>query len=167
MVVLRRTNRLQSLLPASSPDHAHSDTALGDWYVNRIVVHRKPLLLLISSKSLLPLVLPARDVRTLPERLAGLVRQRLLRLGVSNPLVQTEISAMSPVLVAKTTDRAVLGILVDFAKSVPYYLPERASTEEDLARVEAQLEDTPCYVTRQYGKAVFPRDKALALLEQR
>ena len=59
------------MLPSPSAIVAVSDTALGDWYVNRLVVDRQPLLLLVSSSSLLPLLMPARGVRSLPERLAG------------------------------------------------------------------------------------------------
>jgi hypothetical protein len=53
MVILRPTKKLASLLPAAQPVPVCSDTALGDWYVNRIVVDRQPLLLLVSSTSLL------------------------------------------------------------------------------------------------------------------
>jgi len=49
---------------------------------------------------------------------------------------------MTPVLAGKTVDRAVLGILVDFAKSIPYYLdPVR---RDNLPYVEQMLQETPC-----------------------
>lgn len=72
MVILRPTRRLQSLLPAASVS-SRSETALGDWYLKRIVVQRQPLLLLVSAAALFPIVLPARDVRSLPSRLATIV----------------------------------------------------------------------------------------------
>ncbi len=167
MVILRRTNRLRSLLPESEDSPSVSDTALGDWYVNRIVVHRKPLLLLVSSRSLLPLVVPARDVRTLPDRLAGLVGQRLARLVIPQAIIQWEIAMMAQVIVQKTIDRAVLGILVDFAKAVPHYLDNAASNDDGLASVEDRLEETPCFSGRRFEDVVFPRDKTARLLEQR
>ncbi len=79
MVTLRVTRRLQDVLPISGTGRS-PETALGDWYVNRLVVDRRPLLLFVSSASLLPMLVPARDVRELPERLAGLVKARLSRL---------------------------------------------------------------------------------------
>jgi hypothetical protein len=40
MVILRPTSKLRSFLPTVDVS-ARSDTALGDWYVNRIVVARQ------------------------------------------------------------------------------------------------------------------------------
>lgn len=45
-VTLRRTQKLARALPLSSESPPPPDTALGDWYVNRLVVDRRPLLLL-------------------------------------------------------------------------------------------------------------------------
>ena len=99
-----------------------SDTALGDWYVNRLVVDRQPLLLLVSATSLLPILVPARDVRGLPERLPGLVERRLQGFGLDGVVIGAEARVMRDVLVAPTVDRSVLGIMVDFAKAVSWYL---------------------------------------------
>jgi hypothetical protein len=52
MVILRPTRRLRSLLPVTETPLLASDTALGDWYVNRITVDRQPLLLVVSSVAL-------------------------------------------------------------------------------------------------------------------
>src|SRR5215468_7751037 len=99
MVILRPTQKLRSVLPSTGVASMNSDTALGDWYVNRIVVHRQPVLLLVSSSSLLPMLLPARDVRGLPSRLAGLVRARLRRCSVEVRAVEAEIQAITTVLI--------------------------------------------------------------------
>jgi hypothetical protein len=101
---------------------ATSDTALGDWYVNRLLVTRQPVLLLVSSASLLPMLVRARNVPELPRYIGDLVAQRLARLGVARPLIDAERRSMTPVQIGPTTDRSVLGIMVDFAKGVPYYL---------------------------------------------
>jgi hypothetical protein len=88
VVVLRATKRvLQRLPPAASGEPGPSDTALGDWYVNRFVVDRQPLLIFVSSTSLLSILTPARNLRTLPERLPALVADRLQRLRVEFALV--------------------------------------------------------------------------------
>ena len=63
MVVLRATQKVLKLLPEPSGSAVTSTTALGDWYINRIVVDRHPLLLLVSSRSLLSVITPARDVK--------------------------------------------------------------------------------------------------------
>ncbi len=61
MAILRATQKLRRFLPDPGVDAPSSDTALGDWYVNRLVVDRKPLLLLVGSDALLPMLLPARE----------------------------------------------------------------------------------------------------------
>lgn len=167
MVALRRTQKLAWLLPASVEAPAESDTALGDWYVNRFVVDHKPLLLLVSSRSLLPILLAARDVRRLPSRLPELVSQRLQRFGVARRWIDAEVAAMSPVVVAKTADRATVGVMVDFAKMVPYHLEAGAWDETALPFIESRLSETPCFSGRRFEDVVFPDQATPRLLAAR
>jgi hypothetical protein len=160
MVVLRRTRKLSASLPESGGLQPTSDTALGDWYVNRLVVDRRPLLLLVSSATLLPILIPARDVRSLPDRLAGIVDARLQRCGIDAAVIKAEISAMSSVVVASTVDRSALGILVDLAKSVPFHLEPGQWNERTLPAVEARLAETPCYASGPDSRVIFPERKA-------
>jgi hypothetical protein len=152
------------MLPASTPSAGASDTALGDWYVNRVVVDRHPLLLLVSSRSLLSLLTPARDVRGLPKRLPALVATRLRRLGIAAPLIDAEIAAMEPIHVAPTQDRSVLGSMIDFAKAVPSYLPVGGWDVTTLPVVESRLAETPCRVTGPFNTTLFPDRAAPELL---
>ena len=154
------------LLPPTGAGRA-SETALGDWYVNRVVVDRQPLLLLVSALSLLAAVLPARDVRGLPERLCDVVGERLKRLGVRRILIEAEVRAMPPVTVAPTADRSVVGIMVDFAKMIPGYLPSLSWDESALSFVESRLGENPCHAARSFNQVIFPEQKATELLEAR
>jgi hypothetical protein len=167
MVVLRPTRKILRSLPISGPAPLRSDTALGDWYVNRLVVDSRPLLLFVSAASLLPMLVPARDVRGLPSRLADLVEARLRRCGIANRTIELEKRAMSPVTIGATMDRSVLGIMVDFAKSIPYYLEPGRWDDATLQFVEAKLAETPCYAGRSGAQTVFPEEKAPALLRAR
>jgi len=167
MVVLRATQRVLRQLPAAPQDVEESETALGDWYVNRLVVNRRPLLLLVSSRSLLAMLTPARDVRMLPERLGLLVADRLRRLGIPKGLIESEVAAMDPVVTAPTRDRSVVGILVDFANSVRYYVPDVGLDVTKLASVEDRLARTPCHASRRSDEVVFPDTVAPKLLANR
>lgn len=89
-------------------------------------------------------MVPARDVRILPSRLPALVAQRLKRMRVPDPVIAKEVAAMSPVRIAKTIDRSVVGILVDFAFMIPYYLDHDAWDETTLPFVEAKRAQNPC-----------------------
>jgi hypothetical protein len=164
VVVLRATHRVLRLIAQSSHRTGASDTALGDWYVNRIVIDRQPLLLLVSARSLLSALVPARDVRGLPARLAAIVVARLRRLGIDDAVLAAEFAAMSVVVVAKTSDRSVTGQMVDFAKVVPYLLPENGRTETDLHAAEDELAETPCRSSGPFEKVIWPRQAALSLL---
>lgn len=144
MVLLRATGKVLRYLPKPVPSEEESDAALGDWYVNRVVVGRNPLLVLISSMSYLPIVIRARDVRSLPARLPDLVDGRLRRLGgVTRDQVEAERAAMAPVRVAKTADRSVVGILVDFGRHLPYHLDTGAVDNTMLQLAEQRLQRIP------------------------
>jgi hypothetical protein len=167
MVLLRATQRVLRQLPPMSPEFGESDTALGDWYVNRLVVDRRPLLLLVSSHSLLPMVVPAREVRTLPNPLPGLVRDRLLRQGIPVDQVEAEVRAMNPVVVSATRDRSVIGTLNEFTKDVPYHLPVNGWSESDLAMIELHMSEMPCRVSRRFEDTICPDRKTPELLAAR
>ena len=141
MVILRPTRKLRTRLPVSSDPEPQSDTVLGDWYVNHVVIYRRPLLLLVSSAFLLAVLIPARDVRILPNRLAEIIAQRLARLGVARKPVDAELEAMTQLHVAPPSDRSVLGIMVDYAKMLPAFLEPGFSDHSGLMGAEELLWD--------------------------
>lgn len=165
MVILRATQKLLRHLLSSIVDPAVSDTALGDWYVNRLVVDRRPLLLFVSSRSLLSILTPARDIPMLPDRLPVLVHERLRRFGITEHLIGCELNAMQPVWIGKTMDRSVLGVLVEFAKTIPTYLPKGNWTEADLRLAEDRLAETPCHAGRRFEEVIFPDRDVPRLLQ--
>ena len=167
MVVLRSTQKLRRSLPTTEHVTHESDTALGDWYVNRLVVDRRPLLLLMSSRGLLPLLISARDVSSLPARLPSMVASALRRLSIPEVLVVAEYNAMSPVVVAPTRDRSVLGVMVDAAMSIPYHLTPGQWNEETLPMVEYQLAHTPWFAKRQEERVTYAIKAVPHLLEER
>jgi hypothetical protein len=70
---------------------------------------------------------------------------------------------MMPVHIGATLDRSVLGIMVDFANGVPYFLADRFN-DSALARAEDQLGRTPCHAGKPPDRVIFPDRKALDLL---
>ena len=116
------------------------------------------LLLLVSAAPLLPLLVRAREVGELPNRIAELVERRLTRLGIASGMIEAEYLAMSPVATRATRDRSILGIMVDFAKAVPYHLEPAYSDDTSLALVEDRLAETPCYPGRSLNQVVFQEE---------
>lgn len=166
-IILRPTQKLRSVLPLTDGIIGESDTALGDWYVNRFVVDRRPLLILMSSNGLMPLIIPARDVRTLPQRLPTLVAAALRRMGIAPALIAAEVAAMDPVAIAPTRDRSVLGVMVDSAKTIPYHLDVGLWDETTLPFVEARIAQTPWGVGKGYSNYVYAVDAVPRLLSER
>ncbi len=165
MVVLRGTKRVLRYLSAIDESPNESTTALGDWYANRLVVARQPILLLVSANSLLAALVPARDVRGLPSRLATLVGGRLRRLGVREGLVEAEVRAMESVSVAKTSDRSVLGTMNEFVRAIPFYMDPGYHVGPTLEFAEGRLEETPCRASKSFDECIFPDRKTVELLE--
>lgn len=69
---------------------------------------------------------------------------------------------MLPVLVAPTADRSVVGIMVEFAKAIPFHLERGAWDESTLPFTEAWLAETPCRASSK--DVVFPCDHVPELL---
>lgn len=126
-------------------------TSIESWWIGA------PFLLLVSSTSLLPLLIPARDVRGLPGRLVALVEARLKRCGIDERTIAAETRAMDSVVIGPTVDRSVLGIMVDFAKAVPYHLEPGRWSEASLRIVEDSVPFgaliRPCDIPREEGAA--------------
>lgn len=168
MVHLRATRRVLRYLGPASANQSQPDSALGDWFVNRFVLDRQPLLILVSSASLLPIFEPARQVRTLPDRLPSIIRRRLTELSVDAALIADEIAAMGNVTVAPTNDRSVLGTVNEFVFSSRHYAPPEGGWDRRaLTALEQWLERMPCRVTRPQSETVFPADLARELLVRR
>lgn len=167
MVILRPTRKPHSLLRLSENAPTMSDTALGDWYVNRVVVNRQPLLLLVSSASLLPMIVPASDVRSLPARLASLVKIRLRRLGLASRSSTVRSGKWGRWSSAKPSTNRFPESMVDFAQGIPYYLEAERWDETTLATVEQRLAETPCHAAHRPDRVIFPETKAPELLRAR
>ncbi len=166
MIVLRATLKVLRTLPQSATDTDVSDTALGDWYVNRIAVDRQPLLLLVSAKSLLAILTPARVVKALPRRVGELVANRLERLGMNELLIRAELRAMDLAVVGRTRDRSVTGQMVDFAKAIPYYIPIGGLNDSTLRLAEDRLAETPCRSSRSNAETIWPARETARLLTE-
>ncbi len=167
MLILRATQKTLTSLVKTADPGAPSDTALGDWYVNRVVVRRRPLLLLVSAKSRLLVLEPAQGVKHLPLRVQRFVGRRLAGLRVPSQCVFAEVAAMTPVYVQGTQDRSVLGQLVEFARVLPWYLPDGAFGDPDLRKAEEVLAQVPCVVAKQASDVISPEREARRLLIDR
>lgn len=113
---------------------------LGDWYATLIHAPRLQVVLVVSERTLLPVVVPAREARTLVPRFRVALAAMLLRLDVRPSVVEREMRAMDEVAVGKTRSRTVLGSMNDFIRmSKGHPWPPRSLEELSL-----ELASAPC-----------------------
>src|SRR5439155_5789679 len=93
----------------------------------------------VSERTLLPVLIPARDTGRLVPRLREAVGQMLRELGVADAAVAAEKAAMLDAAIGKTTSRQLLGSLNDFVRMLGSY--RGAGT---LLDVSLRLAETPC-----------------------
>jgi hypothetical protein len=116
------------------PPQSHSapTTALGDWHVN-LLLWRPQLIHCMNDRSLLSVLLPARDGAAFPSRLKPALRALLLRLGVSLEEANSEVGEMNEVVVAPTSNRSILGCMRDAELALAYAIDSgRYATLDEL-----------------------------------
>ena len=136
-------------------------SVLGDWYANILITRPQHLVLCISEKTLLPVVVTAKDLKALPSRLTEAVEDMLTRIGVPQNLIHAEVREMSQSQFAKTENRKVLGSLNDFM----FHLQDgcTSDTSMSLAQRAMQLANMPSGAI----EFAFPSEQALSLFQAR
>ena len=137
MVALRCTQRLLRRLHVANPEEVSEGArnALGHWYANVLTINRAPLVLAISERSLLSVVLPGAPFSSLTTRFPSALAQLLYALGVPQEEVAAEIASTSPLTVAATASRQLLGCLNQYAFELSMYF----SDEPDASLMDRQL----------------------------
>lgn len=131
-------------------------TRLGDWYANLLFTRPAHLVLCVSERTLLPALIPAREVRSVVPRLRGAVGELLLVLGVPEDAIRDEQEAMAPAIIGKTASRQVLGSMNDFVTMLEAYRGPTASPPA-LLNLALWLAGTPCSPLRMN----CPRDETI------
>jgi hypothetical protein len=158
MVVIRCTQKLLKRVGAPHGGDVTSTTRLGDWYANLVVIDRRPLVLLVSERSRLPVVFPARRVKLLGAHLPGILQDVLEALGIPAPAIAREVGEMRETVIAPTDSRSVLGTLNEFTVMLRHRL--YSEPDADLIEVAAWLSETPIMALGNF----FPDVKTRELL---
>lgn len=95
-------------------DPPQSGGALGDWYGNLFNVGRQRLVLCQSARTLLPVILPARNGE-FPRRFPEYLAEVLFALKMPSEAVRREHEAAQEWTFAATNSRSILGAMNDFA----------------------------------------------------
>lgn len=140
MLVLRCTRKLLGRLHVAPTDDALSTTVLGDWYATILPIRPAHLILLVNERSRLPVVLPARELSTLLDRVPKAVAGVLTDLGVNSQSIEQERAAMQVICCAPTRSRSVLGAMNESVFQIQLMredgpLPDLRTLSLDLAQL--------------------------------
>jgi len=135
MVILHLTQKLLHLVGSPTTPTSTSTTLLGDWTGTLLHVGHRRYVLLVSEHSRLPVLMPGRDLRSLPENFPRALAEVLLGIGLPMAAVEQEVEAASSVALATTNNRSLLGTLNDFS----FLLSERLLGHPDAHLVDAAL----------------------------
>jgi hypothetical protein len=118
------------------------ENVLGDWYANILYTRHGHYVLLVSERSLLPILTTARDLDNLVPRFMKQLADVLAALGIRRGLIDRELSRMEPLYFGRTNSRSVLGTMNDFVVNFKYAL----SIGRDYSPLDwsLRLAITPC-----------------------
>ena len=159
MFAIRATAKVLKRGAPKELEPAQPTTVLGDWYANVLVVRPEHLILAVSERTMLPVVVTAKNVSRLPQRIAQAAQEVLLGIGVEPSLIAREIEEMQVACFAKTENRSLLGGLNDFMFHLEHAYHHHP--EFDLHGLAMWLAKTPTGVI----KDIFPFKAALAAFE--
>ena len=126
MFTLRCTQKLLRRMPAVlRGENAAPTTLLGDWYANVLFLRPHQVALCISERTLLPLVVPAKDAVRLADRLIQELPAILSALNIQPSAIDQEIGAMQDRYVGSTNNRRVLGSLNELVFQLAHQLRSR------------------------------------------
>jgi hypothetical protein len=160
MVTVRCTQKLLKYLRTGT-DLRHTDlptTRLGDWYANLLFTRHQRLIVCVSERSLLPVIVAAKDRSSFSSRFREGVRSVLWTIDVSTDALNHELQEMVDVSIGRTANRSVFGSLNELALGAYYALGQQP--DMNLLTLAMEVAETPCSAL-QYD---IPKDATLALL---
>ena len=143
MMTMRCTRKLlKRMSTPSAVDAARPTTQLGDWYADILFTHPHHLVICTSERSLLSVLVHARDLSSLVPRFTLAVRGLLTRLDIPSVQVDAELAEMVDLRVGPTASRVVLGSMNDLIFQCRWLLAEHG--HGDLERIALELAEVPC-----------------------
>jgi hypothetical protein len=131
-VTSKVSNRLKQPLE-QIPSHATN--LLGAWYVNLLIVHRQHILLLVSERTLLPVLMPAKNLALFPKQFPAVLGEMLGAIALPPEKILAELQEMTEWRFAKTASRQILGSMNDFAKILDVYIEDGAPLQQQALRL--------------------------------
>jgi hypothetical protein len=119
---------------------------LGDWHANILFLGRSPHVIAVNDKSLITLVLPLKEARTVLDRWRAEVLRLIGRLGAPEEVLQAEADALQDVVVTRTTSRSSIGYVNEMARHCRGLYEDHGELRPE--DVDLVMENLPCQVFR-------------------
>lgn len=152
-------NRLR--LPAQLPAPVQPSTRLGNWYVHLARFGHQQIVLATSERSLLTVLLAARQLRTSIEiNFQAAVAELLRALQLPTQIVSREMAAMQPISFAAASNRRVIGSMNEYVWQLGSYL----TRTDDPLELSLQLNETPMSAVGSKSNYGIPAEVARDML---
>lgn len=136
-------------------------TRLGNWYVHLARFGRHQIVLATSERSLLTVLLPARQLRERIEiNFQAALAELLTALQLPVQVVSRELAAVESISFAAASNRRVIGSMNEYVWQLGSYLARTA----DLLELSLQLNHTPMSAVGSNSSYGFPYVVARDLL---
>ena len=143
MVIIRPTGRIAKRKKVKlSSNEQLSSTTLGDWYALDLVIERRQYILCTNEKGRLSVILHAAPYAEFHRRISKAVADVLREIGVSDEKTAADISKMTDLVLAKTTNRSVLGSMNEFRFMLQAHSQRGRFRHEKLFKMSLCLADT-------------------------
>lgn len=115
MLIIHGTAAFRAKVARPPAGDATSTTALGAWYAN-IIRRRRPYVLAVNERTLLPVVMPLAPAKTFTARFPDQAVEVMTAIGAPPEFVDREREAMQEVQIAPTANRSVVGVMNDMIR---------------------------------------------------
>jgi hypothetical protein len=163
VLTLRCTQVIRKRLGLAGPlvEPATPGTMLGAWYLHLIRLGPQQVVMATSERSLLTVLLPARELRqTLASNLRLAVRDLLVALEIPLDAIHREIALMEPIAFGNAVNRRVIGSINEFAYQLDAYVGDTS----DPLELALKLCETPMSAIGSKSGYGIPKDIARELL---
>jgi Domain of unknown function (DUF6933) len=139
VITIRCTERVRKRfkLRAEAAGAAPS-SVLGDWYANLLNHGPERFVVLVSERTLLPLIMPARKSE-FPAKVGEYLGEILKEFGVPTQAIAAEVEATSSYVIGPTQNRQVVGVLNEFIAMATFHIPEESAFLTSLKLSETPL----------------------------
>jgi len=161
VMTVRATRKLLDRLGPATTDLEQATTVLGEWYGTALPWRPRQVALMMSDRTLLPVLLPLAPAATLVARFPTHLAAVLTAHGVPAQFIDDELAQVQHWQVAPTNNRSRVGSLNEFASLANHVRDDYPGP--DLLGLSMWLSTVPC--SPLYKRHISP-DRELAALIQ-